>query len=92
MQNSHMAKLEIVALADAMKQKRLQDFIAHEELRVIGPIDRFGLNAVTAALAKAPQSENQTSHSASGDDSSGWTFWRNFRSLYRTDFTHFSRR
>lgn len=61
----------MISLAEALKNASLDDFIAQEELRGIGPIDRSPFDALIAALIKAPQSEDQTSHSPSGDGSSG---------------------
>lgn len=66
-----MVELEPITLANAMKSGRLQDFIAQEEARGIGPIGRAELNLAIAALIKAPQSEDQTSHCPSGDNSTG---------------------
>lgn len=61
----------MLTLSEAVKSGRLQDFIAQEEARGVGPIDRAEFDALTAALVKVPQSEDQTSHSASGDGLSG---------------------
>lgn len=61
----------MITLADAQKTGRLQDFIAEEEARGIGPIDRAEFDALAATLIKAPQSEDQTSHCSSGDGSTG---------------------
>lgn len=66
-----MDNAAFITLADAMKNGRLQEFIAQEEGRAVGPIDRAAFDALAAALVKAPQSEDQTSRSASGDGSSG---------------------
>lgn len=60
-----------LSLTDAIKSGKLSDFIAQEEARGVGPIDRTDFEALSAALVKAPQSEDQTSHSASDDDLSG---------------------
>lgn len=61
----------MLTLAEAMKSGRLSEFIAQEEARGIGPSDRADFDALMAALVKAPQSEDQTSHSPSGDSSTG---------------------
>ncbi len=61
--------MALLSLADAKANGRLSDFIAQEESRGVGPVDRSEFDALTAALVKAPQSEDQTSHSASGDGS-----------------------
>lgn len=60
-----------LSLANAIKSGRIEDFIAQEEGRGIGPIDRAKFDALAAALIKETQSEDQTSRSASGDGSSG---------------------
>lgn len=60
-----------MTLAEAMKSGRLDEFIAQEEARGVGPIDRAEFEMLAAALIKAPQLEGQTSRSASGDGSSG---------------------
>ena len=62
--------INMLTLADAMKSGRLQDFIAQEEARGIGPIDRADFEAARAKLVKAPRSKDRTSSSASRDDSS----------------------
>ena len=61
----------MISLSQALKEDRLSDFIAQEEARSIGPVDRADFGALTATLIKAPQSENQTSRSSSGDGSTG---------------------
>lgn len=61
----------MLTLAKALKDEALADFIAQEEARGVGPIDRAEFDALTAALVKAPLSKDQTSHSASDDCSSG---------------------
>ena len=61
----------MLTLAEAIKNGRLQDFIAQEETRGIGPVGRAELDLAIAALIKAPQSEDQTSRSPSGGGSTG---------------------
>jgi hypothetical protein len=61
----------MITLSRAAKEGRLIEFAEQEEARGIGPIDSAEFNALTAALIKAPQSEDQTSHSPSGDGSTG---------------------
>ena len=61
----------VLTLSEARKLGRLQEFIAQEEARGIGPIDRTEFGALAAALVKAPRSEDQTSRSSSGDGSTG---------------------
>jgi hypothetical protein len=58
-----------LTLSEAIKTQRLQDFIAQEQTRGVGPADTVQLEAVIRALATQPQSENQTSHSSSADGS-----------------------
>jgi hypothetical protein len=61
----------MITLTDALRLGCVADFITQEEARGIGPIDRAELDALAAALIKAPQSEDQTSHSSSDDGSTG---------------------
>jgi hypothetical protein len=58
-------------LADAIKQGKLSEFVAQEEARGVGPINRAELDGEIAALIKGQQSEDQTSRSASRDGSTG---------------------
>lgn len=60
-----------ISLSEAVKSGRLREFAAQEEARGVGPIDRAKFDRMTAALIKAPQSEDQTSRPASSDGSSG---------------------
>jgi len=62
---------EYLTLAAARQADRLDAFIAQEEARGVGPVDRAHFDALTAAQVTAPQSEDRTLHSASGDGSSG---------------------
>jgi hypothetical protein len=59
----------MLSLAEAQKTGRLQEFIAQEEARGIGPIDRADFDAALAKIVRAPRLENRTSHSASRDGS-----------------------
>lgn len=61
----------MASLSEALKGGKLSEFIAQEEARGIGPIEHDAFDALTAALIKAPQSEDQTSHSACDDGSTG---------------------
>lgn len=61
----------MLTLSQAIKDGRLQEFIAQEEARGIGPIGRAELDRSIAVLIKARQSEDQTSRFASGDGSTG---------------------
>jgi len=60
-----------LSLLEAMKAGRLGDFIAQEEARGIGSIDRSELDRALAKLVKAPQSKDQTSRSPLPDGSTG---------------------
>lgn len=61
----------MLTLAEAIALGRLSEFALQEEARGVGPINRAELDALTAALIKAPQSEGQTSHSPLRDGSTG---------------------
>jgi hypothetical protein len=61
----------MISLSQAVRDGRLAEFIAQEEARGIGPIDRADFDAAVAALVKAPRSKGRTSRSSSGDGSSG---------------------
>lgn len=58
------------SLADALKHGRMADFIAHEEARGVGPIDRAKFDSAINHLVKAPPPKDRTSRSSSGDGSS----------------------
>lgn len=62
----------MLTLSEAIKTDRLTDFIAQEEARGVGPIEREELDAAIKRLATIPpKSEDQTSRSSSDDGSSG---------------------
>ncbi len=61
----------MLTLSEAVRNGRLDEFIAQEQARGVGPVDRDAFDALAAALVKAPQSKDRTSRSASGDGSSG---------------------
>jgi hypothetical protein len=61
----------VLTLAEAMKSGRLQEFIAQEEARGIGPADRAKLDRALAKVIKSPKSEDQTSRSALRGNSTG---------------------
>jgi hypothetical protein len=61
----------MLSLSDAIKSKRLQDFIAQEEKRGIGPADSKELDKAIKLLATQPRSEDQTSRSTSRGGSRG---------------------
>ena len=60
---------QMLSLSDALKEGRLDEFIAQEEARGVGPIDRADFDAALAKVVKAPQSKGRTSRSSSGDGS-----------------------
>jgi hypothetical protein len=61
----------MLTLSEAVKTGRLQEFIAQEEARGVGPVDRAELDRALAKMVKAPRSEGQTSRSPSRDGSTG---------------------
>jgi hypothetical protein len=65
-----MAEL-VLTLANAMKLGRLQDFIAQEEARGVGSIDRAEFDRLLVKAVKVPQSKDQTLRSPSSDGSTG---------------------
>jgi hypothetical protein len=52
-----------------MKDGRLQDFIAQEEARGVGPIAEADFDELAAKLIRTSQSSDQTSGSLPADDS-----------------------
>lgn len=60
-----------ITLSEALQSGRLQEFIAQEEARGIGPADTRDLDSTLSRLITAGKSEDQTSRSASGDGSIG---------------------
>jgi hypothetical protein len=61
----------MIDLEDAMKSGRLQEFIAQEEARGIGPANSRELDEALSRLMKSEKSEDQTSRSVSSDGLSG---------------------
>jgi hypothetical protein len=61
----------MLSLSEAVKSKRLQEFIAQEEARGVGSIDRAEFDLLLAKAVKSPQSKDQTSRSPLPDDSTG---------------------
>ena len=61
----------MLTLTEALKTGQLQEFIAQEDARRHGPVNRAEFDAAIAAVTKAPQSKDQTSHSPSRDGSTG---------------------
>jgi hypothetical protein len=60
-----------ITLREAMESGRLADFVAQEEARGVGSIDRAEFDRLLVKAVKAPQSKDQTSHSPSRDGSTG---------------------
>jgi hypothetical protein len=61
----------MLTLSNALKAGRLQEFVAQEEARGVGSVDRKEIDAAIKRLATTrTQSEGRTSHSPCGDDSS----------------------
>jgi hypothetical protein len=59
-----------ITLSEAISGGRLPEFIAQEEARGIGPIDRAEFDGAVSKVLKERRSEDRTSHSASGGNSS----------------------
>ena len=61
----------MLTLSVAIKSGQLQEFIAQEEARGVGSIDRAEFDRLLVKAVKAPQSKNQTSRSPLPDGSTG---------------------
>lgn len=61
----------MLSLTEAMKAGRLDEFIAQEEAKGLGTVERQALDEHLAQLIKGPRLEGQTSRSSSDDDSIG---------------------
>lgn len=62
----------MLTLSEALKSGQLRKFIAQEEARGVGPVDRKDLDAAIKRLATTPlKSKGRTSRSTSRGDSSG---------------------
>lgn len=61
----------MISLAQAIRDGRLEDFIAEQEARSLPPVDKAKLESALAAAIKPPPPEDRTSRSASRDGSSG---------------------
>lgn len=59
-----------ISLKRALSENLLPEFVAQEEARGVVS-DRTAFERTIGAAVKPPQSEDQTLHSASRDDSSG---------------------
>ena len=60
-----------LTLAEALKTKRLQEFIAQEEARGVAPVDLKEFQKLAERLIKDTPQEDQTSRSRVRGDSSG---------------------
>ena len=60
-----------LTLKMALESNRLDKFIAQEEARGVGPIDRGELMKAIKATIKPPRSEDRTSHSRGRGCSTG---------------------
>lgn len=61
----------MLSLREAMESGRLQEFIAQEEARGVGPINEGEFNEIASAVIKTRQSDDQTSGSPRRDGSRG---------------------
>lgn len=61
----------MLSLSEAMESGRLQEFIAQEEARGVGPIIEAEFNATASAVIRTPQSDGQTSGLPHRDGSPG---------------------
>lgn len=60
----------MITLSEAIKMGKLREFIAQEEARGIGPIERKELDVTIKKLSTIPQkSKDRTSRSSSGGGS-----------------------
>jgi hypothetical protein len=64
-------KDEVLSLSRALKDGRLHKFVAQEEARGVGPIDRAEFDETAAKLIRTEQSDDQTSGSPRRDGSRG---------------------
>jgi hypothetical protein len=61
----------MMSLAEAVRQDKLDQFIAQEEARGVGPVENAPFLAIVKRAAKALQSEDQASRSPCGGGSTG---------------------
>lgn len=66
-----MTDIARLSLSEARRSGRLSEFIAQEEARSIGSIDRAEFDGLLVKAVKAPQSEDQTSRSPLPGGSTG---------------------
>lgn len=60
-----------LSLMQALNEDRLEDFIAQEEARGVGPISEAEFDLTASAVIKTPLSDDQTSGSLRRDGSRG---------------------
>lgn len=60
-----------LSLMQALNEDRLEDFIAQEEARGVGPISEAEFDLTASAVIKTPQPDDQTSGSPRRDGSRG---------------------
>ncbi len=61
----------MLSLREAVRQRRLEEFIRQEEARGVGPVDPETFDAAIKALLKDGQSGDQTSGSQTSGDLTG---------------------
>jgi hypothetical protein len=61
----------MLSLREAIESGRLQEFIAQEEARGVGPISEAAFDNTASVVIKTPQSDDQTSGSPRRDGSRG---------------------
>jgi hypothetical protein len=62
----------MLTLSKAIKTGKIKEFVAQEEARGMGPVERQELDDTIKRLATTPlKSANRTSRSSSGDGSTG---------------------
>lgn len=61
----------MLSLSEALKADRLQEFIAQEEKRGVGPANQKQFDRAVKAIATRPRSEDQTSRSRAPGSSTG---------------------
>ena len=61
----------MLGLSEAIKTGRLQEFIAQEEARGVGPVVEADFDDLAAKVIRTSQSADQTSHSLPADGSRG---------------------
>lgn len=65
------SEYSMLSLREALESGRLQEFIAQEETRGVGPISEAEFDATASAVIRTPQPDDQTSGSLRRDGSRG---------------------